>query len=131
MVSGAIRATEAWAKAVTTSLILLLVAFDHRPEPVETDGPEFFPLPQPLLRLRERLGPQAANVLPARLSAFDQTRAFKHFHVLRSAGERHRERFAQLAHRFLAERQVCQHSAPRRIRQSVEGDVESIFNHVV
>ena len=51
--------------------------------------------------------------------------------MLRGAGEAHVERLAELADRFLAERKAGEHPAPGRVGQCPEGDVESIFNHVV
>jgi hypothetical protein len=105
--------------------------FDEGLEAIEAGVPEFLPLPQPPLRFFERSGFQRADLLAAVAATLDQPRALQHLHMLGSAGERHSERFTQLADRFLAERQVGKHSPPGRIGQRMESRVESIFNHMV
>ena len=83
------------------------------------------------LRGLERFGLERADLPPARLAAFDETRAFENFHVLRSAGEAHRKGFTQFADRFVAEREAGKHSPAGRISQRPERRVEFIFNHLV
>src|SRR4051812_42697967 len=134
MVSGATRSIGARICAVASAMVLLLlflVALNDRLEPVEPDGPEFLPLVEPALGLGERPGLKAAEVRPADLLARNQPGGFEHFHMLRSAGEAHRKRLGKRADRSLAERQLREHPAPRRIGERVEDNIESILNHVV
>src|SRR5437868_5211299 len=114
IVSRATRSTRASMRIAASAILLLLVgvAFDERLEPVEADVPELFPLPQPAFGFFERAGFDPDKVGSAALAPLNQPRVFEHFHMLRRAGEAHRERFGELADRFLAEREVCQNSAP-------------------
>src|ERR1041385_9546624 len=83
---------------------LLLVIFDERLEVVETHGPEFLPLAEPVFGFLERRSFQRADLLAAGLSPFDQARAFEHLHVLGSASEAHRERLPKLPAGFFPAR---------------------------
>src|SRR4051812_5050822 len=134
MVSGATRSIGARICAVASAMVLLLlvlVALNNRLEPVEPDRPVFLPLAEPALGLGERLGLKAAEMRAPDLLARDQPGPLEHFHMLRSAGEAHCKRLGERSDRSLAERELRQHPAPRRIGKRVENSIESILNHVV
>src|SRR5690348_4107131 len=134
MVSAPIRWIGAliWIAAASAIVVLLMfVAFHRCLESIEADSPELLPLPDPPLCFLERLGFDADEMRSAVFPPRDQPRLFEHFHMLGCSGEGHREGFGQLADRFLAERKIRKHPAPRRIRQRSERRIESIFNHMV
>src|SRR5512144_2829513 len=104
------------AAASAIVLLLFLVAFDERLEAIETDVPEFLPLPKPARRLFERPGVELDEVCAADLAPGEQPGVLEHLHVLRCAGEAHADRTRQLADRLFAKREAGEHPAPRRIR---------------
>ena len=101
--------------AMTVPTIAKVMLFDQRLEAVEADGPEFLPLLQPAFGGLQRFGIEAAHLLAPCPSPFDESCAFEHLHVLRGAGEAHREGLTQLANGFVAEAEAREHPSPRRI----------------
>src|SRR4051812_7330905 len=112
-------------------ILLMLAGTDRGFEPIEADGPIAFPLAEPPLRFGERPGIEAAQVRASHLLARDEAGALEHLHMLGRSREAHAVRLGERTDRGLAERELGEHAAPRRIGQCMEHSVKSIINHLV
>src|SRR5947209_638906 len=133
MVSGATRWIGASMRIAASVIgtLLFLISFDQRFETIETDRPEFLPLPQPILGFLERLCFEPNEMRAPSLATRDQPRVLEHLDVLRRSREAHLEGARELSDGLFAERETGKHPAPGRIGERVERCIESFFNHVV
>lgn len=88
----------------------------------------------PIRRVSQRRGDDAAVARAAVLADIGEARALQHAHVLGDGGERHVEARGEFADRLVALGEPCEDGAPGGIGERAERGVEDpagMVNHVV
>jgi len=100
----------------------------HLLEPREANVPEALVLAQPLVRFRERLRIEAAEMRPAAHRSPDEPSALERLHVLRCGGERHAVGLGELTHGMLALRELLEHAASRAVPEGAEDEISRLLS---